>query len=98
MEKNESINKSKNNFFFKSTYPKVALFEQLGSNFHFQDHEVNKFWSHVFKAYKVFGKSIHVENSAEPIFCNQNILVGNGIKEKEKRKKGLTNRVTLKVC
>ena len=32
-------------------------------------------------AYKEFGKQIHVENSeelvAEPIFCNQNILVGN---------------------
>ena len=34
-------------------------------------------------AYKEFGKQIHVENSeelvAEPIFCNQNILVGNRI-------------------
>ena len=32
-------------------------------------------------AYKEFGKQIHVENSeelvAEPVFCNQNILVGN---------------------
>ena len=66
----------------KSTYPKVAWFE-LGSSVHFQEHEVNKFWSHVFMAYKEFGKQIHVENSeelvAEPIFCNQNILVGNRI-------------------
>ena len=65
----------------KSTYPKVAWFEQLGSSFHFQEHEVNKFWSHVFTAYEEFGKQIHVENSeelvAEPVFCNQNILVGN---------------------
>ena len=57
----------------------MAWFEQLGSSIHFQEHEVNKFWSHVFKAYKEFGKQIHVENSeelvAEPIFCNQNILV-----------------------
>ena len=34
-------------------------------------------------AYKEFGKQIHVEKSdelvAEPIFCNQNILVGNKI-------------------
>ena len=49
----------------KSTYP----------------NEVNKFWSHIFMAYKEFGKQIHVDNSeelvAEPIFCNQNILVGN---------------------
>ena len=32
-------------------------------------------------SYKEFGKQIHVENSeelaAEPIFCSQNILVGN---------------------
>ena len=67
----------------KSTYPKVVWFEQLGSSLHFQEHEVNKFWSHVFMAYKEFGKQIHVENSeelvAEPVFCNQNILVGNRI-------------------
>ena len=65
----------------KSTYTKVARFEQLGSSLHFQEHEVNKFWSHVFMAYKEFGKQIHVENSeelvAEPVFCYQNILVGN---------------------
>ena len=65
----------------KSTYPKVAWFEQLGSSLHFQEHEVNKFWGHVFMAYKEFGKQIHVENSeelvAEPVFCYQNILVGN---------------------
>ena len=67
----------------KSTYPKVVWSEQLGSSLHFQEHKVNKFWSHVFMAYKEFGKQIHVENSeelvAEPIFCNQNILVGNRI-------------------
>ena len=67
----------------KSTYPKVVWFEQLRSSLHFQEHEVNKFWSHVFMAYKEFGKQIHVENSeelvAELIFCNQNILVGNRI-------------------
>ena len=37
-----------------------------------------------------FGKQIHVENSeelvAEPIFCNQNILVGNIYKNKIKIK------------
>ena len=67
----------------KSTYPKMAWFEQLESSLHFQEHEVNQFWSHVFMAYKEFGKQIHVENSeelvAEPIFCSQNILVGNRI-------------------
>ena len=67
----------------KSTYPKVVCFEQLGSSHHFQELEVSKFWSQVFMAYKEFGKQIHVENSeelvAEPIFCNQNILVGNRI-------------------
>ena len=65
----------------KSTYPKVAWFEQLRSSLHFQEHEVNNFWSQVFMAYKEFSKEIHVNNSeelvAEPIFCNQNILVGN---------------------
>ena len=39
------------------------------------------FWIHVFKAYREFGKRIQVENSeelvADPIFCNDNILVGN---------------------
>ena len=67
----------------KSTYPKVAWFEQLGSSLHFQEHEVNKFWSQVFMAYKEVGKQIHVEISeelvAEPVFCNQNILVENRI-------------------
>ena len=66
----------------KSAYPKVVWFE-LGSSLHFQEHEVNKFWSHVFMAYKEFSKQTHVENSeelvAEPFFCNQNILVGNRI-------------------
>ena len=84
----------------KSTYPKVALFEQLGSSLHFQEHEVNKFWSHVFMAYKEFSKQIHVENSeklvAEPIFCNQNILVGNRITF---YKNWMTKAcVTLKIC
>ena len=36
-------------------------------------------------AYKEFSKQIHVENSeelvAEPIFCDQNVLVGNRIKK-----------------
>ena len=52
-------------------------------------------------AYKEFGKQIHVENSeeliAEPIFCNQNILVGNRIMFLIKT--GLTKAcVTLKIC
>ena len=52
-------------------------------------------------AYKEFGKQIRVENSeelvAEPIFCNQNILVGNGIILFIKT--GLTKAcVTLKIC
>ena len=55
----------------QSTFPKVAWFEQLGSSLHFQEHEVNKFWSHVFMPYEEFSKQIHVENSeelvAEPI-------------------------------
>ena len=42
-------------------------------------------------ASKEFSKQIHVENSeelvAEPIFCNQNILIGN-----------TKARVTLKIC
>ena len=85
----------------KSTYPKVVWFEQLGSSLHFQEHTVNKFWSHVFMAYKEFGKQIYVENSeelvAEPIFCNQNILVGNRIIFFIKT--GLTKAcVTLKIC
>ena len=43
-------------------------------------------------ASKEFGKQIHIENSeelvAEPIFCNQNILVGSYTKA----------CVTLKIC
>ena len=39
------------------------------------------FWIHVFKVYREFGKRIQVENSeelvADPIFGNDNILVGN---------------------
>ena len=70
----------------------MAWFEQLGSSLHFQKLEVNKFWSHVFMASKEFGKQIHIENSeelvAEPIFCNQNILVGSYTKV----------CVTLKIC
>ena len=69
----------------KSTYPKVAWFEQLGPSLHFHEHKVNKFWSHVFMAYKEFGKQTHVENSeelvAEPVFCNQNIPVGTRFKK-----------------
>ena len=52
-------------------------------------------------AYKEFGKQIHVENSeelvAEPIFCNQHILVGNRIIFFIKT--GLRKAcVTLKIC
>ena len=83
----------------KSTYQKMSWFEQLGSSLHFQEHEVNQFWSHVFMAYKEFGKQIiHVENSEElvaaPIFRSDNILVGNRFL---KIKTGLTKAcVTLK--
>ena len=42
-------------------------FEQLGSSLHFKEHEVNKFWSLVFMAYKEFGKQIHVETSEEVV-------------------------------
>ena len=65
----------------KSVYPKVLLFEQLGSSLPTGEHNFNKFWCHVFKAYKEFGEKIRLENSeelvAEPIFCNDNIRVGN---------------------
>ena len=58
----------------------MAWLKQLGSGLHFQEHEANKFWSHVFKGYKTFGKQIHVKNSeeldAEPVLYNPNILVG----------------------
>ena len=40
----------------KSVYPKVLLFEQLGSSLPTGEHNFNKFWCHVFKAYKEFGK------------------------------------------
>ena len=39
----------------KSVYPKVFLFEQLGSSLPTGEHNF-KFWCHVFKAYKEFGK------------------------------------------
>ena len=65
----------------KSVYPKVFLFEQLGSSLPTGEHDFNKFWCHVFKAYKEFGEKIRLENSeelvAEPIFCNDSIRVGN---------------------
>ena len=64
-----------------STYPNVAWLDQLRSSLHFREHNGNKYWSHVFKAYKEFDKQIHVENSeelvVEPVFWRQNILVGN---------------------
>ena len=64
-----------------STYPKVLLLEQLGSSLPTQENNFNMFWIHVFKAYREFGKHMQVENSeelvADPIFCNDNILVGN---------------------
>ena len=64
-----------------ATYPKVLLFEQLGSDCPTQEQNFSKFWIHVFKAYREFGKQIHVENSEElvtdPFFCSDNILVGN---------------------
>ena len=52
------------------------------------------FWIHVFKAYREFGKHMQVENSeelvADPIFCNDNILVETKLfflkKKKEKKK------------
>ena len=63
-----------------STYPKVILLEQLGSSLPTQENNFNMFWIHVFKAYREFGKHMQVENSeelvADPIFCNDNILVG----------------------
>ena len=53
-------------------------------------------------AYKEFGKQIYVENSeelvAEPIFCNQNILVGNRIIFLYKKKELTKACVTLKIC
>ena len=64
-----------------STYPKVLLLEQLGSSLPTQEKNFNMFWINVFKAYREFGKHMQVENSeelvADPIFCNDNILVGN---------------------
>ena len=64
-----------------STYPRMLLLEQLGSSLPTQEKNFNMFWIHVFKAYREFGKRIQVENSeelvADPIFCNNNILVGN---------------------
>ena len=59
----------------------MLLLEQLGSSLPIQENYFNTFWIHVFKAYREFGKRIQVENSeelvADPIFCNDNILVGN---------------------
>ena len=64
-----------------STYPKVLLLEQLGSSLPTQEKNFNMLWIHVFKAYRDFGKHMQVEYSeelvADPIFCNDNILVGN---------------------
>ena len=59
----------------------MLLLEQLGSSLPTQENNFNMFWIHVFKAYREFGKHMQVENSeelvADPIFCNDNILVGN---------------------
>ena len=52
-------------------------------------------------AYKEFSKQIHVENSeelvAEPIFCNQNILVGNIYSKKQNKKKQKNKKTNKKV-
>ena len=59
----------------------MLLLEQLGSSLPTQEKNFNMFWIQLFKAYRDFGKRIQVENSeelvADPIFCNDNILVGN---------------------
>ncbi|WP_419609554.1 reverse transcriptase family protein [Thiolapillus sp.] len=65
----------------KVSYPKVLLLEQLGSSLNVKDCHLNKFWAHVFQAYREFGRKIYVEKSeelaAEPLFCNDNIQVEN---------------------
>ena len=57
------------------------MLEQLGSSLNVKDCHLNKFWAHVFQAYREFGRKIHVEKSeelaAEPLFCNDNIQVEN---------------------
>ena len=59
----------------------MLLLEQLGSSLPTQEKTFNTFWFHIFKAYREFGKRIQVENpeelAADPIFCNDNIMVGN---------------------
>ena len=57
----------------KSDYLKMVRLEQLGLSLHFQEHNANRFWIHIFKAYKELGKQIHVDNSqelvAEPVLA-----------------------------
>ena len=56
---------------------------------------MNKFWAHVFQAYREFGRKIYVEKSeelaAEPLFCNDNVQV-------ENRRKKITKTGLIVVC
>ena len=65
----------------RAPYSKVTLLEKLGSSLPTEELHLNKFWFDVFQANKQFGRNIQVENSeelaAEPIFCSDNIQVGN---------------------
>ena len=65
----------------QTSYPKVTLLEQRGSNLPIEELHLNQFWNHVLQAYKQFGRKIQLESSeelaAEPIFCNDKIQVGN---------------------
>ena len=66
----------------KAMCPKLICIDQLGSNLLFdQQGTTNKFWLDVLKAYREFGKSVCSENTeelmAEPIFCNDNVKIGN---------------------
>ena len=71
-----------------SAYLKALLLEQLGSSLPTEEHNFNKFWIHVLKAYREFGKQIQVEKSEElvayPFFSDDNIVVGNKTSIKKK--------------
>ena len=66
----------------------MLLLEQLGSSLPTEEHNFNKFWIHVLKAYREFGKQIQVEKSEElvayPFFSDDNIVVGNKISSLKK--------------
>ena len=63
----------------KSLHKRISLLSILGSSLCVEN-ITNQFWKDVFKAYDTMGNKVKCENvyeiDAEPLFCNNNILVG----------------------